>query len=260
MNNQSELSSLFGIIAALGIIFLAILLGNGRVENFIDPPSLLIIFGGTFFVSAASFSFSEVFHAGSVVMKTIFYSREDARQVALSCIKTAEVAKKQGTLKLEQKEDLFKSNKFFETGMMMVIDGMTSKEIEKIMQQEINSTILRHKNGVDILRKSSEVAPAMGLIGTLIGLVQMLGNLEDPSKIGPAMAVALLTTLYGALFSYVILTPLASKLERNSKNEVMIMKIYMDTVSSIAKRETPRKLEMLINSDLPPKLRVSYFG
>jgi chemotaxis protein MotA len=99
----------------------------------------------------------------------------------------------------------------------------------------------------------------MGLIGTLIGLVQMLGSLEDTSTIGPAMAVALLTTFYGAILSYMIFTPLASKLERNTKQEMIVARIYVQSILSMLKKENPRKLEMMINGILPPNKRIRYF-
>jgi len=110
-----------------------------------------------------------------------------------------------------------------------------------------------------VLRKAAEFAPAMGLIGTLIGLVQMLGNLDDPSTIGPAMAVALLTTFYGAVLANMVFSPMASKLERNSAEESMVNTIYMMGAASIGRQENPRRLEMLLNSILPPGKRVQYF-
>lgn len=111
-----------------------------------------------------------------------------------------------------------------------------------------------------MFRKSADIAPAMGLIGTLIGLVQMLGNLDDPTKIGPAMAVALLTTLYGAILSTMVFTPLASKLERNTNEELLISQLYLEGILSIARQENPRQLETVMNTLLPPSKRVRYFN
>jgi chemotaxis protein MotA len=109
------------------------------------------------------------------------------------------------------------------------------------------------------MKKAGDIAPAMGLIGTLIGLVQMLGNLDDPSSIGPSMAVALLTTFYGAVLANMVFMPLAAKLERNSGEEELLNSVYMVGAVSIGRQENPRRLEMLINSILPPSKRVSYF-
>jgi len=127
------------------------------------------------------------------------------------------------------------------------------------MRTELHAIADRHNKGADILRRAAEVAPAMGLIGTLVGLVQMLGNLDDPSAIGPAMAVALLTTFYGAVLGNMVFAPLASKLERKSDEEALLNEIYLLGITSIARQESPRRLEVLLNTILPPANRISYF-
>ena len=141
----------------------------------------------------------------------------------------------------------------------MVVDQTPGPEIEKVMRQEMHAIVARHLKSVSIFRRAAEVAPAMGLIGTLVGLVQMLGRLEDPSTIGPAMAVALLTTFYGAVLGSMVFGPLASKLERNSNEETLVNKVYLMGAASISRQENPRRLELLINSVLPPAKRVRYF-
>ena len=141
----------------------------------------------------------------------------------------------------------------------MLLEGATGNEIEPIMQGEMRAAARRHTRTVGVLRKAAEISPAMGLIGTLIGLVQMLGNLDDPSSIGPSMAVALLTTFYGAVLANMVFMPLAGKLERNSSDEELLNSVYMVGAVSIGRQENPRRLEMLINSILPPSKRVSYF-
>ena len=143
--------------------------------------------------------------------------------------------------------------------MLLVVDGTQGEEVESIMRRDLNATLQRHRKGASILRKAAEFAPAMGLIGTLIGLVQMLGSLDDPSTIGPAMAVALLTTFYGAVLANMVFSPMASKLERNSTEEGTINTVYMMGASSIGRQENPRRLEMLLNCTLPPTKRIKYF-
>jgi chemotaxis protein MotA len=141
----------------------------------------------------------------------------------------------------------------------MLVDGLKIEEIEPVLYQFVQNTLDRNQKAAAVLRKGAEIAPAMGLIGTLIGLVQMLGQLEDPSAIGAPMAVALLTTLYGALLSFMLLTPLASKIERNSDEELIINKIFLTTVISIGKLESPRKLQNLLNVILPPEQRLNIY-
>ena len=141
----------------------------------------------------------------------------------------------------------------------MVVDGSNGDEIEKVLKEKINAIANRHGKSVSVIRKLAEVSPAMGLIGTLVGLVQMLGNLDDPSTIGPSMAVALLTTFYGAVLSNMVFSPLATKLERNSAEEALLNTIYITGVTSIGRQENPRRLEMLLNTLLPPAQRVQVF-
>jgi len=131
--------------------------------------------------------------------------------------------------------------------------------VERIMQSELQATTERHARAVGMLRKAAEISPAMGLIGTLVGLVQMLGTLEDPSTIGPSMAVALLTTFYGAILANLVFTPLASKLERNSTEDALMNEMYVMAAASIARQENPRRLEMLLNTVLPPENKIVYF-
>lgn len=129
-----------------------------------------------------------------------------------------------------------------------------------MLQRAIDEMIQRHLKSAGVLRKAAEVAPAMGLIGTLIGLVQMLGNLEDPAAIGPGMAIALLTTFYGAVLSNMMFSPLATKLERNSAEESLVANLYMLAAGSICRKENPRRLEMLFNAMLPPARQIQFFS
>ena len=141
----------------------------------------------------------------------------------------------------------------------MVMDGMPIEEVERVLRREVDEMIFRHRKSASVLRKAAEIAPAMGLIGTLIGLVQMLGNLDDPATIGPSMAIALITTFYGAVLANMVFAPLAAKLERNSAEEALVFNVYLTAAASIARKENPRRLEMLLNAMLPPSARVSVF-
>jgi chemotaxis protein MotA len=134
-----------------------------------------------------------------------------------------------------------------------------SNEIENVLQREIDAMVDRHMAGANVMRKAADVSPAMGLIGTLIGLVQMLSNLEDPSSIGPSMAIALLTTFYGAILSNMVFSPLAAKLERNSAEEALAAEMVLLGASSISRKENPRRLETSVNAILPPAKRVWFF-
>lgn len=254
-----DISTIVGILVAFVLVCTAIIIG-GNIKGFFDIPSVLIVVLGTFFVTMACFSVPEVMSAQVAMLRTIFYVNEDASKAAMNAIEIAEISRRKGSLELESYSHLTKDNPFLRDGVNMIVDNVVIDEIQSILNNEVESLAYRHAKSVAVLKKSAEVAPAMGLIGTLIGLVQMLANLEDTSNIGPAMAVALLTTFYGAIISYMFFSPLAAKLEKNTKDELLIAKIYINSVRSIALKESPRKLELLLNSILPPTKRVNYFA
>ncbi len=260
MSGKAEFSTLLGIIFGLIMVAYASVSGTTPASSFVDIPAILIVIGGTTFITTASFSFSDSFKALGVIFHSLFYVPEEFKEAAKSCLKISDLARKEGFLGLQKYKNLFPQNPFFTKNIHLVIDGVKSDQTEKILIEEISSIANRQAKTVDILRKASEIAPAMGLVGTLIGLVQMLGNLDDPSKIGPSMAVALLTTLYGAILSYMILQPLATKLERNSAKESDIFALYAEVIISIAKSEGPAILEMKLNAMLPPEKRLRIYS
>jgi len=187
------------------------------------------------------------------------YSGRDPSEAAIHTLEIAELARKRGVLALQGIVDSLSNDPFLLKGVTMLIDGTQGEEVETIMGRDLNATIQRHNKSTNVLRRAAEFAPAMGLIGTLIGLVKMLSDLQDPSTIGPNMAVALLTTFYGAVLANMVFMPLANKLERNSAEEALINHIYVMGASSIGRQENPRRLEMLLNSILPPAKRIQYF-
>jgi len=253
-----DLATIVGLICGFAMIGSAIFLG-GSPESFINPPSILIVIGGTLAVTTACFSIAEMGRTVRVVAKTFFYSSRDPSQAATQVLQIAELARKKGVLSLQNTIGSMQNEPFLHKGMSMVVDGTPGEEVESIMRRDLQATVQRHAKSTSVLRKMGEFAPAMGLIGTLIGLVQMLGNLDDPTTIGPSMAVALLTTFYGAVLANMVFLPLASKLDRNSQEEALINNLYVMGAASIGNQENPRRLEMLLNSVLPPNQRVRYF-
>ena len=253
-----DYATLMGVFGAFFVIGTAMVLG-GSPESFVDLPAILIVVGGTLLVTSISFSLEEVSRAGSVVWRTAVYHCEEPSKAAEQILYLADVARKRGRLALQDTVQQFRHNRFLHEAVNMVIDGIPSEQIDQILDSETASMRIRHLRTAGVLRRAGEVAPAMGLIGTLIGLVQMLGNLEDPSSIGPSMAVALLTTFYGAVLANMVFTPLATKLERNSENETTVHRIYALGAASISRQENPRRLEMLLNTGLSPGNKVTYF-
>lgn len=253
-----DIATVMGISVAFLLIATAIILG-GSPGAFFDLPAVFIVIGGTFGVTTACFSLHDILVASRVVTQTVFRTTRSPAPAARHVMQLADIARRKGVLSLQDfLSDLVNTGLLYR-GIAMVVDGSSAEEVERIMQQELRATVERHTRTVGVLRKAAEISPAMGLIGTLVGLVQMLGNLEDPSTIGPSMAVALLTTFYGAVLANLVFTPLASKLERNTTEESLINQLYVMAAGSIARHENPRRLEMLLNTVLPPGHRIVYF-
>lgn len=253
-----DFATILGLISGFGLIAIAVFIG-GSAQSFFNVPSILIVIGGTLAVTTICFSLTEMARTARVVVKTLFYSSRNPSDAAVHVLQIAEMARKKGVLSLQSILASLEREPFLHKGMSMVVDGTPGEEVETIMRRDMQATIQRHNKSGSVLRKAAEFAPAMGLIGTLIGLVQMLGNLDDPGTIGPSMAVALLTTFYGAVLATMVFSPLAAKLERNSIEEALINTIYVMGTASVGRQENPRRLEMLLNSVLPPSKRVRYF-
>lgn len=255
---RADMATLMGFILAFGLIGMALFMG-GSAGAFLNAPAFLIVFCGTIAVTMISFTLSEVLSTLHIIGSTMFRQDSVPKQVAKQLLDIAVLARQEGILSLQKAERELKKDEFLYKGVQMVTDGSTSDEIYHIMSQEIDSLLARYNKGISVLRRAAESAPAMGLIGTLVGLVQMLAMLDDPSSIGPAMAVALLTTFYGALLGTVVCSPLAAKLEINTQAEALEKNLVLSALTSIARQENPRRLEMILNSELPPAERIRYF-
>ena len=252
-----DLATVIGLLLGFGLVFMAIAMG-GSVAAFIDIPSVLIVVAGTLAITTVCFTLKEIIKGQGIMLKTVLFKISAAPEEAKMLIELAQKARANGLLAIQGDVDAI-ADPFLKASLTMAVDGSPPEIIEQVMKTDTANMMERHQSGVQILKKSAEIAPAMGLIGTLIGLVQMLGNLDDPSKIGPAMAVALLTTMYGAILANMLFSPMASKLERNTAEEVRLRKIYTTAVLSIVKQENPRQLELVVNTILPPSDRISVF-
>lgn len=248
-----------GLVMSLILIIYALIL-TGSLKSFYDGPSVLMVFFGTFAITSISYSSDELKRAVEIFRSSLIKSIRRPSTMARQLLDLAVLVKTKGPLALSQVETEVRKDPFLFQGIMFIADGYTPDDISRILTQDIDALIDRHKRTASIARRAAEVAPAMGLIGTLVGLVQMLNQLDDPDKIGPSMAIALLTTFYGAIMSTVFLMPLAAKLERNSADDVMIKDMVMTGIVSMARQDHPRKLEHELNMLLPPGERVKYFS
>ena len=252
-------ATLLGLVSGFGLVIVAMTVG-GTPGAFVDLPAIFIVIGGTFGVTTACFSLSDIARTPAVVAKTLFHSVPDAEAEARRMLRLADEARKSGILSLEESLPGMADEPFVQKALALAVDGVPAEEIQHVLQHAIDEMIQRHVRSAGVLRKAAEVAPAMGLIGTLIGLVQMLGNLDDPAAVGPGMAIALLTTFYGAVLSNMLFAPLATKLERNSAEESLVANLYMLAAGSICRKENPRRLETLLNAMLPPARQIRFFS
>jgi chemotaxis protein MotA len=253
-----DYATLLGLLGALALIGGAIYLG-GTWAAFLDIRAIMLVVVGTFAVTAISYSIQEIMQAQPIMFRTLFHSGQVPNDAAMRMLQLSERARRRGILQLQQELFGLRAEPFLHRAMTMIVDGIAVEEIERNLTFETHAMMQRHVRSTGILRRAAEVSPAMGLIGTLVGLVQMLGSLNSPERIGPAMAVALLTTFYGALLANVVFLPLASKLERNSATELLINQIYVLGALSIGRQENPRRLELVLNTILPASQRVKYF-
>lgn len=245
-----DIATIAGIIAGFVLIFSAIFMG-GSPKIFIDIPSMLIVFGGTIAATLIAYPLNEVLSVMKVLPKVFKVEKSDFNKVITEIAKYANIARQNGMLALENEAKKSK-NKLIQMGLQMLSDGIDGSTISQILHGELMTMQKRHKVGRDIFKDMGAYAPAFGMIGTLIGLVQMLSNLSDPNSIGPAMAVALLTTFYGAFLANVFFNPMAVKLKRKSELETIEMELIIKGLLSIQKGDNPKvivdKLKVYLDS------------
>ncbi|HWM29943.1 MAG TPA: flagellar motor protein PomA [Woeseiaceae bacterium] len=246
-----DLATLIGLIGAMAIVLAAILVG-GSAGSFIDTASILLVLGGTVLVTMMKFSLGKFFGATSIAVKAFLHKPTSPEQLIDDAVELAKTARQGGLLALEDAEV---RDDFMKSGLELLIDGHPAEVVRSMLSKDLHQTLQRHSEGQDIFKAIGDVGPAMGMIGTLIGLVQMLSNMDDPKQIGPAMAVALLTTLYGAVLANMVALPIADKLAVRSKEENVRKSLIIDALLSIQAGQNPRIIENMLETYLPRSKR-----
>ncbi|PWR02560.1 flagellar motor protein PomA [Meridianimarinicoccus roseus] len=246
-----DIATLIGMIGAIGMIIGAMIVAGG-LGPFIDIPSLLIVFGGTFFAAMSTGPMATFLGSFGAMAKAFMPKAPKKEALVERMVELSDLARKDGMMALEGQEV---PDKFFEKGLQMLVDGADEARLVKQLTQEIRSMKDRHAERQGAIRAWVDIGPAMGMIGTLIGLVQMLGNMEDPKAIGPAMAVALLTTLYGAFIANVLFGPIVTKLEGYTAAEVVYREMALEGLRNIARGESGRSVQEKMVATLPPKIQ-----
>ncbi len=246
-----DLATLIGLIGGIAVIIFAMALG-GSLSMFFDVPSILIVFVGSFIVCMMKFNLGQFLGAGKTAAKAFMFKLDSPEELIANVVELADAARKGGLLSLEGKEI---PNEFLAKGIGLLIDGHDADVVRTVLMKDKNLAVERHKMGSKVWSALGDLGPAMGMIGTLIGLVAMLSNMDDPKAIGPAMAVALLTTLYGAMLANMVAIPFADKLKLRMAEEDLIKSMAIDAVLAIQAGQNPRVIEGMLRTYLPESKR-----
>ena len=247
-----DFATLAGLLTGILVVAGAIATGSG-FDIFLDLPSFLIVVGGTFAATMVKFPLSGVFIAMPVGFKAAFTNdRAEPRDYITQAIKISKIVRKSGLIAAE---NVKARNPFFKKGLQLVADGRDLDYIRKVLTQDMAMAIQRDEIGAKVFMAIAEFAPAFGMVGTLVGLVQMLSHMNDPTTIGKGMAVALLTTLYGVLIANLIAIPIADKLDDKRQREMEIRSLIIECVFQIQQQQNPMAMMEILEAYLPEKQR-----
>lgn len=248
-DREIDRTVVLGIGMALALIALAVALG-GEILRFFDPLSLMIVLGGSLGATLTSFSVHDLGYAWqsfrSVFFTKVFYPLERANYL----IELAQAVKRNGLLVLDEEANRVE-DPFLRLALQITVDGQSQEDTKRILENEMRTSQEKAYRAVQVFETLASYAPAMGLIGTLIGLIQMMGTLNDPERVGPAMALALVATLYGAMLANLVFMPVAGKLKNRSEEALLVKNITLEGVLSLAKQENALILEQKLLSFLP---------
>jgi len=248
-----DIATIFGILAGLALVVMTILMG-GDAAIFIHGPSMAVVIGGAVAATLINFKVKEVIGVISVVRKAFFSENYNNVGLIEQIVELSKKARRDGLLAIDREVNQIEDD-YLRKGMEMVVDGTEPEVIRSVMETELSYLMERHKTGQKIFNSLGTYAPAFGMIGTLIGLIAMLTKLEDPSQIGAGMAVALITTFYGALSANLIFLPIAGKLKNRSDEEVIIRELIIEGVLAVQYGEHPNSINRKLLNFLAPKHR-----
>jgi chemotaxis protein MotA len=253
-----DIGTIIGLVAAVGLFVYAMVSGSGGavMETFLDVPSVLMVCGGSVFITLLSCRLDR-FLALAKISKNAFFNRgAKPAELITQLVSLSDVARREGILSLQNTITELK-DPFLSNGLQMVVDGTDADTIKQVLDLEVDAIEQRHSEGKNVLDMAGKYAPAFGMMGTLVGLVVMLKNMDDPSAIGPGMAIALLTTLYGAMIANVFCLPLSDKLSAKHDEEMLVLEIARAGILGLQAGDNPRILEMKLSVFLSPKQRAA---
>jgi len=248
-----DFATILGIVMGIGFIAWGIL-ADGQLMDYLDFASVMIVMGGTVAATLVAYPMTKVLEAIKIASIGFSNKEEEPAKIIETIISLANTARKEGLLALEEAAEQI-SDDFLKKGVILIVDGTDPELVRNLLETELAFIEERHGEGQGILEAMGAYAPAFGMVGTLIGLINMLKKLDDPSAIGPSMAVALVTTFYGSFLANLVFLPLANKLKLRSREEILRKEIMVEGLLSIQAGENPRIIEEKVKAFLPPKLR-----
>jgi chemotaxis protein MotA len=248
-----DIATLIGLLSGVALVTVAIVMGGDSLV-FVSIPSVMIVVGGATAATLIKFSLAHFINSIKVAINAFRFKASTPVELILAANELADISRKKGVLALEGYET---PDPFLSRGVHMLVDGYKPDFISKALQEDMEQSHERHLIGQKLFRAIGESAPAFGMIGTLIGLVQMLNTLSSPENIGPAMAVALLTTLYGALIANLVALPIAEKLELRNAQEIANQQLIIEIISCIQQGLSPRLMDEVLEAYLPHRQRAA---
>lgn len=250
-----DIGTLIGALGGLFFVLYGIIASGSSIMEFWDTPSVIIVIGGSIAATIMSYPLDKFKKIVPITKSAFFTKKVSAIAIIEELTELANVARREGLLALEEAGQKAE-DEFLKKGIMLIVDGTDPELVRNILETELVFLEERHTEGRALFETIATYGPAFGMVGTLIGLVNMLGQLEDPSTLGPSMAVALITTLYGSLIANVVAAPLAEKLKYKSREEVLMKEVVVEGLLSIQAGENPRIIEEKLKTFLPPELRL----
>ena len=249
-----DLATIIGLLVAWGAIVMALMMDGGHLKDLMIPSAFVIVVGGTIGATVVSFPLRQLRGLPAIVRNAFYSTETDLRDIIDLMVDFARMARKQGILVLEEAAAVT-DNKFLRTGIQLVVDGTPSEMVREILETEIVSLQERHKVGESIFSTMGGFAPTLGIIGTVMGLIHMLSSLDQPGRMGPAIASAFVATLYGVALANLVFLPISSKLKARTAEEIIAYDMMVEGVLSIQAGDSPRMVEAKMLAFLPPKLR-----
>lgn len=245
-----EFATIIGLVAGFGAVTTGIFIGGGLIDSFISISSIVITLGGTFAAMLASFSPKDIKNYLSIIAASFKVRESDISSVVGTIITLSSVARREGLLSLEESVHYIE-NVFLRKGVMLIVDGNDPDQIKSILEAEISFDEMRHRKALGFLEALAAYAPGFGLIGTIVGLITMLGNAGDSVSVAVGVASALAAVFYGVLLAYMVFVPIAAKFKNKSAEELLYKKLILEGAISVQLGESPRLIEEKLYSFIP---------